>query len=299
MAGGVGSALAAIGVAAPQDDEQWGANVCLNCTWQQGLLGSWGPVATGFREPANFGDLVFTRSGPVAGVQSLQPLLAGRGKMTAAVYGDGEAVSSLKIWPVGEEQPLVDVEGSASEAGGLEFALPEVAAGDAPVQYRGELRVSYAGAPLLICPFQMSATSRLQLAVRAYVQDRKLEVEVAAGPGLPRPEEHSCVVSVAPRGGQAAKSVEVPQLSPTGPTIVTFEGDDLPAKDVTVTAAVLDQAGKIVYQASRESTGLGEAEPRDLSNIDSFKSPALVWGLETSQIVEPHRKCNRSKQQTD
>ncbi len=244
--------FAAIETDAPQDGDRWGANVCLHCSWEEGLLGSWGPVETAFREAANFADLVFTRSGPVAAVQSVEALHAGRGELSASVHGDGDAISSLKIWPVGEERPVVQVERSASDTGALEFALPEVNAGDAPVQYLGELRVTTAGAPLLLLPFRMSTTSPLQLAIRAYVQDRRLEVEVAAGAGLPRPEEHSCIVSLSPKGGQATKAVEVSQLPPTGPVIVTFEGDDLPGTELTVSVAVLDNAGNVVGQASRD-----------------------------------------------
>ncbi len=238
--------------ATPSEGERWGANVCLHCSWKENLLGTWAPVESGFREPANFGDLVFTRSAPVAALDAIEPLFAGHGQLTSRVHGNGDAASSLKIWPAAAEQPLVDIQRRASDTCTLPFALPEVAAGGAPAKYRGELRVTRAAGPLLICPFQLALASPLQMAVHAYVQDRRLEVEVTAGEGLSRPGEHSCRVTIAPKGGAATKTVEAPRLSPTGPTTVTFEAEDLPAKDITLTAMVLDKSGKTVLQASRE-----------------------------------------------
>jgi len=90
-----------------------------------------------------------------------------------------------------------------------------------------------------------------QMHVSAYPDTRKLEVEITAGPKPVDPKAHSCRVAIGPKGEKPTRTVEQPELSPKGPTIVSVE-DGIPDGDLTVTATVLDKNGKVVFDETRD-----------------------------------------------
>ncbi|MEW6359095.1 MAG: glycoside hydrolase domain-containing protein [Planctomycetota bacterium] len=89
-----------------------------------------------------------------------------------------------------------------------------------------------------------------QMRIHAFPDTRRIEVELTADPKAVKPEEHSCRVTIAPKGQKPTKTIEQPTLAPKGPTIVAFEKDDVPTGDVTIAAAVLDKAGKTVFEGT-------------------------------------------------
>ena len=239
--------FADLGATAPTESERWGVNMCLNYRSRGRIVGTWAKVKGSFHDPTNFGQLVFTQRGPVAAVRGMETLLSGRGELRLRLVGTGLASSGLKIWRRDDAaNPVVDVQAPASATWSLPFDLPKAAG------YQGELRVVRGDLPLLLLPFAMNITNVAEIQVSAFPDTRTLEVEVAPGRALVDPEEHSCRVTIAPKGRKPTQTVELPRLSPKGPVTATFEEGDIPGVDLTVTAKVLDKTGKVVFEQARD-----------------------------------------------
>ena len=236
-----------LGATAPTEGERWGVNVCLNYRSRGRVVGTWAKVKGSFHDPANFAQLVFTRRGPVTAVRGVETLLSGRGELALKALGTGVASSSLKIWRRDDEAgPVVDMHAPASPTWSLPFDLPKAAG------YQGELRVVRSDLPLLVLPFAMSITNLADVKISAFPDERTLEVEVAAGRALVRPEEHSCLVTIAVKGQKPTKTVRLPRLSASGPVTATFKEDEIPGADLTVAAKVLDKRGKAVFEEAHD-----------------------------------------------
>ena len=91
-----------------------------------------------------------------------------------------------------------------------------------------------------------------EMHVNAFPDTKILEVEITAGQERIDPKTHSCRVAIGPKGKKPTKTVELPALSPKGPTIVSVEGVGIPEGDLTVSAAVLDKNGKVAFQQTRD-----------------------------------------------
>ena len=241
------------GVAA--DGSRWGLNVGLNCPSRGKITGTWSNVKTGFREPASFGTIVFTHSGPVARVTGLESLVAGRGDLSVGLTGAGPAEVRLRAWPRGQEdRPCVDIRRDAVAQLTLAFQLPESVPGAAPQPYDGELRVVCGESSLWSQSFATEAASPVAVHFHAFPDTGRLEVELVPGAGLLDPGQHVCRVSIGPKAQAATRSVDVPSLRAGGSTTVAFEGADVPAGDVTVAVRVSDRAGRVVLDTRRDLT---------------------------------------------
>jgi hypothetical protein len=243
----------AIETTPPKDGARWGANVCLHSASKGRLLGTWGPVKSAFREMENFGELVFTSSGPVASLERIDALVSGHGEIVVGLHGPGLAVFEMALWrPDKEEKPMLTVQKLPTRRWTLPLTLREPGPQEGAAHYQGELKVSKDGALLLFLPFKTLMAPKITFNLSAYVQDKKLEAEVIAGPSLVSPQDHSCRVTIAPRAGKPTKTVDVPRLSAAQPATVAFAKEDIPGKDVTIGLTVFDKTAKIVFEQQRE-----------------------------------------------
>ena len=238
---------------APADGARWGANVCLNLKTPRRMACTWAAVGSSFHEPANFSDIAFTRSGPAVMLAGTRSLLSGTGELKLKLLGSGPATSSLTIWPAeAAGEPVVDVQSPGTDSWLLPFELPAIPPGGDAASYRGQVRVLSGESPVLLLPFAMTVGAAVNMHIRAYPDTKQLAVELSAEPMRLDPAEHSLRVAVAPRGRPPTRTVELPQLAPEPPTTVTFEGRDVSSPDLTVTAAVMDRTGRVVFEQTRD-----------------------------------------------
>jgi hypothetical protein len=270
--------FAALGTDAPTDGAQWGLNVCMNYPSMASLIsswgrshhgfiktswdgygtldfpaGSWGQVGKSVAESEHFGHVIFASAGPVVQVEGIERLQSGKNELSLKLAGGGAATAALRVWPKGDAAKLlVDVQKPVSARWTLPFDVPLPAAGQAPLLYQGEVKVQRDNAPLLFLPFVVETHELAEIHPRAYVESDRLEVEVYPGPALLSPEEYSASVTISPTGGKPVKTVKLPCLKLGEPATAVFQGKDIPGKSVTLSATVLDKAGKAILEWTRD-----------------------------------------------
>ncbi len=270
--------FAAVASPVPADGSRWGLNVGMNypsvapviSSWGRshhgfikmswdgyGTLdfpgGSWAQVSKTFAEPEHFGEVVFTARGPAVQIEGVERLQAGKHALSVKLVGGDRAMAALRIWSKDDKaKRLADVQGPVVSQFTLPFEVPLPAAGQPPLLYHGEVDIQHDNVPLLRLPFIVEMHELAEIHPRAYVESDRLAVEIYPGPALLVPGEYSASVSIAPKGGKPTKTVCLARLTLGEPVAASFEGTDIPGKDVTLSATVFDKTGKPIMEWTRD-----------------------------------------------